>query len=143
MPSPSNYMHRRRRRTVHLTSAGNAWQTFEMLSSTISSVTRCLSQLGFGFALVKQYDFDPIYVGMTLVGPYLTFMRPPKYYTQGTPRYCVFCLSDGLMPMEEYMIYCANEAYKRLTSLQQLAFNNIYRADIQSDGVGTFILKGV
>lgn len=40
------------------------------------------------------------------------------------------------------MIYCANEAYKRLISLQQLAFQHTYRADIQSDGVGTFILKG-
>lgn len=89
MPSPSNY--RRRRGTVHLTSAGNAWQTFEMLSSTISSVSRCLSQLGFGFALVKQYDFDPIYVGMTLVKPY-TSMGPPNYYTKGTPRYRVYSI---------------------------------------------------
>lgn len=140
IPVSSNY--RRRRGTVHLMSAGNAWQSFEMLSSTISSVTRCLSQLGFGFALVKQYDFDPIYVGMTLVKPYFTFMAPPNYYTKGTPRYCVLYLSDSLIPMEEYMIYCANEAYKRLISLQELAFKQTYRADIQSDGVGSFILKG-
>lgn len=40
------------------------------------------------------------------------------------------------------MIYCANEAYKRLLSLQRIAFSRRYRTDIQSDGVGSFIIKG-
>lgn len=67
----------------HHHSAGNAWETFEMLSTTVSSVTRCLSQIGFGFALVKQYEFDPIYVGITLAKPYFTFLAPPTYYSEG------------------------------------------------------------
>lgn len=42
----------------------------------------------------------------------------------------------------EYVSYCTNVAYRRLTALNDLAFNKNFWTDIQSDGVGEYIERG-
>lgn len=66
-------------------SVPDAWFTFESLSTTLTSIASCYSQLYFGFALVKQYNFDPVYIAITLAKPYITF-AVPEYFNTGKLR---------------------------------------------------------
>lgn len=52
------------------------------------------------------------------------------------------CDKLGLKSWKDYLIYCRNEAYKRLVALQQITYNFMYRTDLQSDGVGNFVING-
>lgn len=46
----------------------------------------------FGFALVKQHNFDLFYIALALAKPYFTFMTPPEYYRHGSSTDCMLSL---------------------------------------------------